>query len=499
MTNISTTDFYVDSSTYENPSNFNIVLPHPINIKEESRAYITMKNFTMLNSIYNISDDLMNNTFAIRASRKSYLKVKSGTLIKMFDSSIFFQTTTGTHQHHPLAGIISHIDGEDLEILTTPTYTMYFRSTNITASNTNVSQNASIIRNIFDEDIINTTHYMRWFVDSYLIIKKNSPVTNGDFLGSILVERYYTKPGSGVAQPISLSERIRVYGSHDGINWVEATYGSGNIAITWTEGDLAQNHTTKQYAVVLDWLDDYIFYKINFETAQNPAVYYNNFETTKCYLEKYPTSSVVFQNDFFFQNNFTISDGSYSINTLMATINDFIISSGYNNVKVNYITYNNKLTITSTQGPYVYSALNKIDTQYNLEFIFSNKLKKMLGFVDNPTIMREQNITATNFINLLSFKKILITSNLKLTNKPITSLSIIDKSDGVGDVLIWIDRDVIPFEYINYINATDYKLQIDNKNIANINLKITNEFGQILNLPTCLLHFEISVIDNDVK
>jgi hypothetical protein len=119
----------------------------------------------------------------------------------------------------------------------------------------------------------------------------------------------------------------------------------------------------------------------------------------------------------------------------------------------------------------------------------------MLGITNNPNIERGTNITAPNFINLLSFKKILITSNLKLTNTPITSLSIIDKSDGVGDVLVWIDRDVIPFEYINWTNNTDYKLQIDNKNIANINLKITNEFGQNLSMPSCLLYFEITVID----
>ena len=493
--NTNTTDFYIDSSTYDNPSNFIVALPHPINVKEESKAYITMKNFNMLNSIYNISQDLLNNTFAIKASRKSYLKVKSGTLVKLFDSTIFFQTS-GTYQYHPLAGIISQIDGQDLEILTTSTYTMYFKSTNITATNTNVSQNASIIRNIFDEDIVNTTHYMKWFVDSYLIIKKNSPITNGDFIGSILVERYYTKNVAG-ADAVSISERIHVYGSHDGITWIEATYGSGNIAITWTTENLAAANATKQYAVALDWVDDYTYYKIDFDTEQNPAAYYNKFQTTKFYLEKYPNSSVNFQFDFLFQNDFTIPDGNYSINTLINLMNDFIVSANYNNVKVNYISYNNKFTITSTQAPYLYSAVNKIDTQYNLEFIFSNKLKKMLGFIGNPSIMKAQNITAPNFINLLSFKKILITSNLKLTNKPITSLAITDKSDGVGDALIWVDRDVIPFEYINYINATDYRLQIDNKNIANINFKITNEFGQKINMPSCLLHFEITVIDND--
>jgi hypothetical protein len=368
---------------------------------------------------------------------------------------------------------------------------MYFKSSTINATNANVGQNQSIIRNIFDEDVINTTHYFRWKVDSHLIIKKNTAISNGDFIGAILFERYYTKPASGQPQPVSLSERIRVYGSHDGINWVEATYGVGNIAITWTTSDLAAANATKQYAVVLDWLDDYTYYKIEFETTQNPDIYYSCFESSKCYLERYPTTSVDFQFDFNFQNNFVIPDGSYSITTLMAVINDFIITAAYNNVKVNYITYNNKLTITSTQSPFVYSAVNKIDTQFNLEFIFYNKLKSMLGFIDNPSIIKAANITAPNSINLLSFKKILITSNLKLTNKPFTSFNITNKSDGVGDVLLWIDRDVIPFEYVNWINATDHRLQIDNKIISNINFKITNEYGQNIILPPSLLCFDI--------
>ncbi len=487
-----TTDFYLDSSTYDNPSNFTLTLPHPINIPEQSKAFITIKNFTALNSIYNISEDLLNNKLRIVASRKAYQKTKSGDLVYLFNQATFFRQTN-PDIHHPLTGIVSWAN--QTETLTTPAYNIYFKTSIIQSTNTNVLHTDSIIRNIFDETIVNTSHYFRWKKDSYLIIKKNSPISNGDFLGYIVFERYYTKPSGGSLQPTANSERIRVYGSHDGLTWIEATYGAGNIAITWTANDLLQANATKQYSLGLDWLDDYIYYKIEFESEQDPDMYYSYYETSKCYLKKYSTTEVVYQYPFFAQNTLTIPDGNYSITTLLSNINNLILTANYNNVKVNYITYNNKLTIASTEAPYAYSALNKIDTQFNLEFIFSNKLKKMLGLVDNPNIARETNITAPNFINILSFKKILITSNLKLTNKPISSLAITDKSDGVGDVLVWVDRDVIPFEYINYSNATDYKLQIDNKNIANINFKITNEFGQILSMPSCLLYFEITVID----
>jgi hypothetical protein len=487
-----TTDFYIDSGTYQNPSNFILDLPHPINIPEQSKAYITIKNFTALNSIYNISEDLLNNKLKIVASRNAYQKTKSGSVIYLFNQATFFQQAN-PNIYLPLAGIISWAN--QTETLTTSAYNIYFKTSIIQTTNTNVSQTDSIIRNIFDETIVNTTHYFKWKKDSSLIIKKNSSISNGDFLQYIVFGRYYTKPGSGFSLPTANSERIRVYGSHDGLTWIEATYGAGNIAITWSTEDLAQANATKTYSVALDWLDDYIYYKIQFESEQDPDMYYSYFQTTKCYFLKFPTTEVVYQYPFFASNTLTIPDGNYSITTLLANLNDLILTANYNNVKVAYIAYNNKLTITSTESPYAYSALNKIDTQVNLEFIFSNKLKKMLGITNNPNIQRGTNITAPNFINLLSFKKILITSNLKLTNKPITSLSIIDKSDGVGDVLVWIDRDVIPFEYINWSNGTDYKLQIDNKNIANINFKITNEFGQMLTMPSCLLYFEITVID----
>lgn len=496
MTNFNTTDFYIDSSTYDNPSDFIITLPHPINVSENTDTYLTVKNFTALNSIYNISEDLMNNKFYIKSTRRDYNKTKSGSLIYLFDQSIFFKQTN-PEIYHPLEGIISWAN--QTETLTTPTYNMYFKTSIIQSVNTNVSQQNSIIRNIFDEDVVNTIHYMRWKVDSHLIIKKNTSISNGDFMGYIVFERYYTKPSGGSVQPTANSELIRVYGSHDGINWVEATYGIGNIAITWTTQDLAQAHATKQYAVALDWVDDYTYYKILFETEQDPDVYYSYYETTKCYLKKYPTTSVNFVMEYNSLYTYTIFDGNYSINTLITYINNLLTATNFNNVKVDYYAYNNKMTITSNEAPYVYSAINKTDLQVNLEFLFTKKLKKMLGFIGNPSVARGTNTIAESTINLLTFKKILITSNLKLHNKPITSLSITDKSDGVGDVLVWIDRDVIPFEYINWTNNTDYKLQIDNKNIANIHFKITNEFGQILKMPSCLLHFEISTKKNDIK
>ena len=494
MTNITTHDFFIDSSCYDNTNNFNVMLDNPIIVPEKSKAYVCIKNFSMLNAIYNISEDLLNNTINIIATRKHYTKTKSGDLIYLFNQADFFKQDN-PEIYHPLFGIISWKNG--IEILTTTAYNMYFKTSIIQTTNTSVTQQNSIIRNIFDEDVVNTTNYFRWKIDSYLIIKKNTTIFNGDFMSYIVFERLYTKPNAGSLLPTANSERIRIYGSHDGINWVEATYGAGNIAITWTTGDLASVTATKQYNLALNWVDDYIWYKIEFESTQDPDMYYSYYQTTKCYLKKYSITNVVFDYTSYQAIPLTIPDGVYSITTLNNKINELLIISGFNNVKADYLTYNYKWTLTSSEFPYVYSAVNKIDLQFNLHFDFNEKLKKMLGIVNDINIIRTSLYTGQNTINLIGFKKIVLSSSLKLKVAPETVLHNTDKSSGVGDILLWLDRDISPFEYLNWSNATDYKLQIDNKNINNINFQILNEFKQVLNVPSCLFYFEITIIDNE--
>ena len=101
MTNIITHDFYIDSSCYDNTNNFNVMLDNPIIIPEKSKAYVCIKNFSMLNAIYNICSDLLNNTINILSTRKHYTKTKSGDLIYLFNQADFFKQTN-PDIHHPV-------------------------------------------------------------------------------------------------------------------------------------------------------------------------------------------------------------------------------------------------------------------------------------------------------------------------------------------------------------------------------------------------------------
>ena len=131
----------------------------------------------------------------------------------------------------------------------------------------------------------------------------------------------------------------------------------------------------------------------------------------------------------------------------------------------------------------------------------------MLGWI-TPTstgtiilFRTNNNITAPNYLNLINFKKILLTSSLKLTTKPYTFLNkTYTKSSGIGDIFAWIPKDITPFSYINWQNPTDYKIQIDDRIITKINFKLINEFAQVLNdMPSCCFHLQIIRERKDIK
>ena len=492
------TDFYIDSSLASNKDDINIILPHPIVVPETSKAYITIKNFTMLNSIYNISADLLNNTFKIIATIQNYTKNKSGESIALFDPIPFFKTSP-PDIYYPIQGIISWNGTTHIEALMTQAYDIYYYNTLITTTNANVNHMDAYLRNIFDPNQINTIHYLRINSEGYLVFKKNTSINNGDFLRNVFITKRYVKPsGSPLYTSIPATDTFRVYGSYDGLTWNEAINYFDPFTIEWTASDLTQSTITKSVNFGVDFDNDYLYYKITFYSTQNTFANYTYFEYTKCHLKKYETTEVVATDQTELINNYTIPDGVYSITTLNIYMNNAFTNSGYVNLNSTYIDYNYKWKITNNEVPYSYNGLNKNDLQFNLNFVFNKKLSAMLGGDVNAynfNFGRSGTFVSPKTINLLSFKKLLITSNLKLTHTPITNLIDTDKSEGVGDALLWIDRDVAPFEYINLINPTDYHLEIDNKCITNINIKILNEYKQSLNTPSYLICFNISVMD----
>jgi hypothetical protein len=151
------------------------------------------------------------------------------------------------------------------------------------------------------------------------------------------------------------------------------------------------------------------------------------------------------------------------------------------------------LAWSANEPVYYYTPADKTDELFKVEIIFNNRLKQMLGWGASSVSIFNDAIEAPNYLNLINFKKIVITSSLKLTTKPYTYLNkTYTKASGIGDVIMWVSKDIPAFSYINWSNATDSKIEIDDKLITKINFKIINEYQQVLNdIPSCLFHLQI--------
>ena len=157
---------------------------------------------------------------------------------------------------------------------------------------------------------------------------------------------------------------------------------------------------------------------------------------------------------------------------------------------------NKQILAWATAEPdYYYTVNDKTAENYRIELVFNPVLRKMLGWTaGNPIIyINDTPLEAPNYLNLINFKKIMITSSLKLTTKPYTFLNkTYTKATGIGDVIMSLAKDIPTFSYINYSNPTDSKIEIDDRIITKINLKLTNEYAQVLSeMPSCCIHFQI--------
>jgi hypothetical protein len=198
----------------------------------------------------------------------------------------------------------------------------------------------------------------------------------------------------------------------------------------------------------------------------------------------------------------TIEDGAYSLTNLNSYLNYLLKTNISTNLTFStsyptqpFLNAQNKqiLSWNSTEPIYYYTPEDKTDELFKVEIIFNNRLKQMLGWGSSSVIIFNDAIEAPNYLNLINFKKIILTSSLKLTTKPYTFLNKnYVKASGIGDIIMWFAKDAPSFSYINWTNPTDYKIEIDDKLITKITFKITNEYLQVLNdIPSCLFHLQI--------
>lgn len=497
-----TQDIYVDTESLGSFNSFDVILPHPVIVNDDEKCYICLKDFQQLNSTYNISADLENTTFEIIRTNRTYSRTSSGTAMQYFNPPDLFNTS-GTYIYKPR--INPAWNGTLHTETITPAegdYTIKLYDASITTTYTNAPITSVKLSNIFNETA--TANYMTFNPDDYLVFYNYTTPTSGRFVYDMTFTLESVPTIYPPTETIYVS--LRIWSSIDGITWIENDLAFGQspaLGYMLTEWGTA---ITKTRTFTLVSTDTYSYHKVSFAVQgfTTPATDFKNrirfkkifFKRMSSFNETYTDGTALFSN--------TLEDGAYSLSNLNGYLNYILKTNISPNLTFSnsppsqtFLVAQNKhiLSWNGTEPDFIYSPANKTDENYKIEITFNAALKRMLGWSSANVIIFKTDtfIRSSNHINLINFKKILLTSSLKLTTKPYTFLNkTYTKSTGIGDVFAWISKDIAPFSYINWTNNTDYKIEIDDKLITKISFKILNEFAQVMNnIPACNFHLQI--------
>jgi hypothetical protein len=505
-----TQDIYVDSESLGSYNDFTTYLPHPIIVEDDEKAYICLKDFQMLNSCYNISSDLQNNTFTILHTTRTYNRTPIVGSVEYFTDTNLFQTTGGNIYKPILNSINDGTAHTETLIPNTGNFTIRLYDSTITTSGVVIPANSKFM-NIYNTGL--TTAFMAFNATDYLVYYNPNVLTESRFVSSceVVVENFLNSSfPSNIVPSVSVSVAVNVEGSADGITWTSL----GIIGtFTYATNEWA-TITQKTATFTITTIGAYQYHRVSFTPSGYSGIYTlkNTIKFKRilllrnsAYTETIADSTITY--------NKTIEDGFYSLTNLNALLNYYLTLHISSNLAfTNYIsgktflTAQNKqvLAWSSTQPYYYYKEIDKADESYKVEIQFNAILRKMLGWI-SPTstgviilFRTADNITAPNYLNLINFKKIVLTSSLQLTTKPYTFLNkTYTKASGIGDIFSWISKDIAPFSYINWTNPTDAKTEIDDKTITKINFKILNEYAQVMNdIPACNFHIQVIKIKN---
>lgn len=495
-------NFFVDTSIYPNRGDFTLNLHTPVIITDKERLRFKLINFSSLNNIYNISQELNNNTINIKRYKKELIYGQSPALtvspiLRQVDVLPYY-TTTGTLL--PQADASQHITYSTnlinfyVEEVVLENYIIYLRDGRITANNVSPAQ--LYFRNMFldtpttDPDLMIPCFNQNKIIDKWFIINKPSGFL--DQLNRVEVDIQFIYDGH--TNPDAGTITVEICKQTSGVVSV-----IGTVTSNYTIADMLANNSKRIVVpVTADPNTPTSTYIVRFSTTG-----FKNHATTQFFFKKLN----FIKNDFGYYEesnfpveldqtyNLTIPDGIYSATNLIAKINSLLVEVAIINTMISLQTYNYKMLISNVD---IITGLTQYDLNNQFIFTFPAKLANMLGFNNEILLNRMAIIEGSGTINLTNFQKYIITSSLKVKDNQHLFLRDDEYlADGVGDVVAVINKDIAPFQYINYINEENVYYDIENKMIHNINFKILNEFKQQLpSMPSATLHFQLITYKN---
>jgi len=490
-------DIYIDTESLGSYNDFTAYLLHPIIVSDDERCYIRLKDFNILNSCYNISNDLQNNTLQVIKTSRTYARTKTGTPESYFVDTNLFQTA-GANIHKPILNV-AHDGTAHTETISPNAgdYTIKLYDATITTTNASVAPANAKLSNIFTVGIGTAT--MTFNNTDYIVYYNKTTPTSSRFIYDL---NFTIANVAGTAPANSVFITLKIWSSTDGISWVENPINGGNASIGYSVGEWGYT-TTRTNTFTVSSTDTYSYHKVSFDPTgfTSPADMKTKIIFKRINFTRYPAFNETI-GDSNTTYSHTIEDGAYSLTNINAYLNyilktnvspNLTFSTAYTNQP--FLNAQNKqvLAWNSSEPVYYYKPEDKTDEAFKVEVIFNSRLKKMLGWGTDTVAIYNDPIEASGYLNLINFKKLILTSSLKLTTKPYTYFNkTYAKASGIGDVIAWFSKDIPAFSYINWYNPTDAKIEIDDKLITKINFKVINEYQQVLtDIPSCLFHLQI--------
>jgi len=467
---MTTYNFFIEKNNY-NTNELMIRPDYPIECNNQERLGIKLVDFKYLNSQYNISTALYNNTFNVISYFSAYV----------INNTTNVPETNYDVEEHFIGYSTTFLDGatrsfssgSKIETLTGTDYTFYYFANStinqayLQPSNFRPTYNTNFVR--FDAPTLNP---------HYITVYKNNTETHADafILQKVYVRMLFPDDNNPLTQNLTLT--WSVHGSYDNISFNVLSVSNNLLTID-------VGFINGQATINVNNNTPYKYYRV---FISNRSITYTNniLKLDKMYFYKAETTITnVPENTTY--NPVTVADGFYNIDNLITTIN---ANSVLANAKVSFAKqdYTNKIIINNT------TALATTPSVEIRTLVFpNNSTANMYGFKNRLIPLNNAPIISDTYVNIMNFSKIIISTDLAFSIKTTNDISSDGSpyTKGIGNILEWVDTDDIPFTCIKYKNVENIVHKIDNRFISQFKLLFCTEKSLPLILDNFIIHLQI--------
>ena len=458
---MATYNFFIEKNNYD--TNEIMIHPdYPIECNDKERLGVKLVDFKYLNSKYNISDALHNNTFNVISYFPPY-DVNNIINVPATNYEIYPDYAIANNTFLDIA--IREYDALEDKLIGLD-YSVFYGTTNPSVPTIQKSN----FRNTFN------TNFVPFDVSlNYIIIHKKTTTTH---LQSFILQKVYLSlafinDNNPLLNTLVVSFRIR--GSMDNITYtplwvsnnsitIQSGFINGNTTLN-VDNDIAYKYyqidilsRNIPYNVGILRLDQMLFYKANTTITPMP------------------------ENTTYFP--IAVSDGFYNIDNLITTIN------ASPNTKIAFAKqdYTNKMIITNSV-PLGTTPSAEIRT-----LVFPNLCTaNMYGFKERLIPLNNTPVYSDTYVNIMNFSKIIISTDLAFSIKTHNDISNDGSpyTKGIGNILEWVDTDDTPFTCIKYKNIENITHKLDNRFISQFKLLFCTEKSLPIVLDNFIIHLQI--------